>query len=66
MRYEKPVMNKSELVRMGFDEAWLDFIFHVRHDLKIAWRGGNGTERSPIQFDTEELEKFRKASCVGD
>lgn len=66
MKYEKPVMNKTELMRMGFDEAWLDYVFRVRTDRKIAWRGGNGTERSPIQYDTEELEKFRKASCTGD
>lgn len=66
MKYKKPVMNKSELLRMGFDEAWLDYVFHVRHDRKIAWRGGNGTERSPIQYDTEELEKFRRACCTGD
>ena len=66
MRYPKPVMNKSELMRMGFDEAWLDYVFKMRTDRKIAWRGGNGTERSPIQYSTEELEKLRQASCTGE
>lgn len=64
MRYPKPIMNKSELMELGFTEAWLMYVFRMRSDLKIAWRTGY-KPNSPILFDTEELEKLRKASCVG-
>jgi hypothetical protein len=57
-------MKKSELLRMGFTDEWLTYVFTVRTDKKIAWRAGNA-KNSPICFDTEELEKLRKAACVG-
>lgn len=64
MRYPKPVMRKSELMKMGFTEEWLMYIFRMRSDKKIAWKAGM-KPNSPILFDTEELEKIRKAACVG-
>lgn len=64
MKYPKPVMRMSELKKMGFPEEWLLYVFRMRSDKKIAWKAGL-RENSPICFDTEELEKLRKASCVG-
>ena len=63
MKYPKPVMRKSELIEMGFAEEWLMFIYRMRQDKKIAWKTGN-KPNCPILFDTEELEKLRKAACV--
>lgn len=65
MKYPKPIMTKGELKKMGFKESWLDYIFKMRPDLKIANRVGNAPN-SPIQYDTELLEKFREACCVGE
>ena len=64
MRYPKPIMRKSELLQMGFTEEELDYIYRMRPDLKIAWKSGNG-KNSPICYDTELLEKYRKAKCSG-
>lgn len=66
MNYPKPIMKLSELRKMGFDEAWLLYIYNKRSDLKIAWKGGNGKGNSPIMYDTEGLERFRRASCTGN
>ena len=62
MTYPKPVMRLSELKRMGFPEEWLLFIYRMRPDLKIAWKIGTSIN-SPICFDTEALEKYRKSQC---
>ena len=66
MKYPKPVMKLSELKEMGWPETDLLLIFKTRTDLKIAWRGGNGKPNSPILFDTEALEKLRRAQCTGE
>lgn len=66
MKYPKSVMKLSELVKMGFPEADLLMVFKTRSDLKIAWRGGSGAPNSPILFDTEALEKWRRAQCTGE
>ena len=63
MQYPKKIMRKSELLKMGWDENELDFIYRKRADLKIAWKGTY--KNSPIQFDTELLEKYRQAQCTG-
>ena len=65
MNYPKPVMKLSELKKMGFTEDWLMFIFHKRYDRKIAWKAGRA-QNSPILFDTEELEKYRRSQCTGE
>lgn len=64
MKYPKPVMKLSELKKMGFTEDWLLYVFRMRTDRKIAWKTGS-KPNCPILFDTEELEKIRKAACVG-
>lgn len=64
MKYPYPVMRLSELRdNMHFPEEWLLYIYRMRSDRKIAWKGGPG-KNSPILFDTEELEKYRKAQCT--
>lgn len=61
MKYPKPVMNKSELVKMGFSEPFLERAFHKRGQT-FAWKSGN-TKQSQVLFDTEEFEKYRLALC---
>ena len=63
MTYPKAVMRLQELKNMGFDEEWLLYIYRMRSDLKIAWKGKK--KNSPILFDTEELERYRRTQCVG-
>ena len=57
-------MKKSELIKMGFTNEWLMYVYRMRTDKKIAWKTGI-KENCPILFDTEELEKLRKAACTG-
>ena len=54
-------MRLSELVKMGFPKEFLKEIYR-RNNQKIAWKSSPG-KNSPIYFDTEELEKIRKAQC---
>lgn len=63
MTYPKPVMRLSELKAMGFNEEWLRAVARKRNQ-KIAWQTSN-KKNSPWMFDTEELERVRRASCVG-
>ena len=63
-KYPKPFMKLSELTEMGLPEEWLLYVYRMRDDKKIAWKAGL-KKNSPIVFDTEELERLRKASCVG-
>lgn len=63
MKYPKEVMRLNELVTMGFDKEWLLSIARKTNN-NVAWR--NIYKRtSPWYFSTEELEKVRKAACVG-
>lgn len=64
MKYPKQVMTVKELREMGFPKEFLLEIFRSRNQ-KIAWKTGTGGRTSTILFDTEELEKFRKAQCTG-
>ncbi len=61
MDYPKPVMKKTELKKMGFDDAFLDRAFRVKGQT-FAWKSTN-KPNSPILFDTEGLEKFRLTQC---
>ena len=61
MNYPKPVMKLSELKKMGFSESWLMEVYNEHRKRKIAWKGKKAN--SPIQFDTEELEKYRRSQC---
>jgi len=64
MTYPKPIMTISELVKMGYGEEWLRSIYRSRHQ-NIAWKEHPEKSNSPIKFDTEELEKYRRAQCTG-
>jgi len=64
MNYPAKVMKMSALKKMGFPEEWLRSIYQ-RRSQKIAWKMSNAIN-SPILFDTDELEKVRKAACVYD
>lgn len=64
MKYPKQVMTVKELREMGFPKEFLLEIYRSRNQ-KIAWKTGTGGRTSTILFDTEELEKFRKAQCTG-
>ena len=62
MEYPKPVMKISELKKMGFAEQWLLSVYYITKG--IAWKTGYAPN-SPILFDTEALEKYRKSLCNG-
>lgn len=64
MNYPKQVMKIKELVAMGYPEEWLLAIYRNRHQ-KIAWKMDESKSNSPILFDTEELEKYRRSCCTG-
>ena len=63
MNYPRAVMRKSELEKMGFPNEWLLKVYRLGIH-KIAWKMSNA-KNSPILYDTYELEKVRKAQCVG-
>ena len=66
--YPKKFMRLSELTEMGLPEEWLRFIYRSRsinRDYSIAWKMDYSKRNSPIIFDTDELEKYRKAQCTG-
>ena len=62
MKYPKPVMKKNELVVLGFPEEWLLMVYRTTKN--IAWKMGH-KNNSPILFDTEELDKYRKLQTGG-
>ena len=59
MTYPKPVMKLTELQKMGFPYEYLMRVFRV-NNRAIAWKMNPAKRNSPIIFDTEEFEKFRK------
>ena len=63
MQYPYKVMRIKDLCALGFPKEYLMEIFRSRNQ-KIAWKTGNKSN-CPILFDTDELEKYRKAQCVG-
>ena len=64
MKYPKQVMTIKELQAMGWPRDELLGIYRNRHQ-NIAWKAGKGGRTSTILFDTEELEKERRARCTG-
>lgn len=62
MNYPAKVMKASELVKIGWPMKNLRQIYNMPGQ-KIAWKMNNAIN-SPILFDTEELEKYRKARCT--
>lgn len=69
MEYPKQVMSIKELKAMGYPEEYLRMIYRSRsinRSHSIAWKmGGEDKPHSTILFDTEALEKYRKAQCTG-
>ena len=69
MKYPKAIMSIPELKNMGYPDEWLRTIYRSRsinRDHSIAWKmGGEDKPHSTILFDTEALEKYRKAQCTG-
>lgn len=66
--YPKKFMRLSALVEMGLPEKWLRTIYYSRsinRDNSIAWKMDASKNNSPIIFDTDELEKYRKSQCTG-
>lgn len=56
MKYDKPIMRMSELVKMGFPRSFLDEAYRERGQ-DFAQKGAK--KNSPILFDTELFEKWR-------
>ena len=77
MNYPKRFMRLSELTKkddadpsknIGLPEKWLRTIYYSRSinkDHSIAWKMDASKKNSPIIFDTDELEKYRKSQCTG-
>ena len=64
MEYPKKVMSLKELTAIGYRKNELMEIFRSRRQI-IAWKTGTGGKTSTILFDTDELEKYRRAKCTG-
>lgn len=62
MKYPKQIMNKKELLSMGFPEAFLMRTLSTPGQT-FAWRENPANKHSPIMFDTEGLEKWRLDDC---
>lgn len=62
MEYPAKVMRIKELIAIGWPEEYLLQIFRTPGQ-KCAWKMNNSVN-SPILFDTDELEKFRRARCA--
>lgn len=63
MSYPKKIMKLSEMVELGFSRKELMYLYRMRPDLKIAWKGA--CKNSPIRIDTERYEKYRQSKCTG-
>ena len=62
MEYPRAVMRKQELVNeLGFSASFLDRAFKSKGQT-FAWKISN-KRNSPIEFDTEGLEKYRLTQC---
>lgn len=63
MVYPNKVMTVKELEAMGFPRGYLMRLFTMKGQ-KMAWKVGKHRNNA-ILFDTDELEKYRKAQCTG-
>lgn len=59
MEYPKPIMKRSELLKMGFPEEFLDRAYRVRGQT-FAVKLNPMKQNSPIIFQTEEFEQWRQ------
>ena len=62
MKYPKKIMNRKELIALGFTEAYL-MRAYATPGQSFAWRENPLNKHSPIMFDTEGLEKWRIEDC---
>jgi hypothetical protein len=60
MTYRLPIMRQQELHKMGFPMAYLNRAYRANQG--IAWKINPEKPNSPIVFDTEKFEKWRKAN----
>ena len=62
MKYSKKVMNRKELMSMGFSETYLMRAFSTPNQT-FAWRDNPANRTSPIMFDTDGFEEWRIRDC---
>lgn len=62
MKYSKKVMNRKELMSMGFSENYLMRAFSTPGQT-FAWRQNPTNRTSPILFDTDGFEQWRIKDC---
>lgn len=62
MKYPKNVMNRKELIQMGFSESYLMRALSTP-DQTFAWRQNPANRTSPILFDTAGFEEWRVKDC---
>lgn len=62
MKYPKKVMNRKELISMGFSESYLMRAFSTPNQT-FAWRDNPSNRTSPIMFDTDGFEEWRIKDC---
>ena len=55
MVFPKPVMRKSQLIKMGFSPKLLDAAFRERGQ-KFAYKINPGKQNSPIVFETDGFQ----------
>ena len=67
MEYPKALMTIKELETMGYKRDELLAIYRnraINRKFHIAWKMSD-SPNSPIKFDTEALEKYRRSRCTG-
>ena len=68
MEYPKALMTIKELETMGYKRDELLEIYRSRainRNFRIACKMSDAPN-SPIKFDTEALEKYRRSRCTGE
>lgn len=67
--YPKKIMRLKELEKeCGFPKEWLLMIYRnrgINRIYSIAWKQDETKKNSPILFDTDALERYRKSKCTG-
>lgn len=59
--YEKPIMSRQELIKMGYQKEFLDKAY--RHPgQNFAFKSGNGS-RCSIMFKTAEFDNYVNSLC---
>lgn len=65
MEYPKPLMKKSELMKMGFSKRFLN-VAYLSKGQKFAQKMNPLKENSAIIFDTAEFEKWRMKQLAAE